>query len=144
MCVGQPIKKIEELGDGVFSQKMMGDGFFWRSTEKQLTIRAFEKAKVSMIFPTKHAITLRMKDVEIMIHYGLDTVVESGSGIECNLKMGQVVNKGDTLLVIDNEYYQEREYDTAVIYVFTNLEDLKYHMEILDEETGEVKINQHK
>lgn len=137
----QPIRNIVELEDGVFSKKMVGDGFFFESSDKILTIKAFEKCKVTMIAPTKHAIGLQMQDIEVMIHYGLDTVAEKGTGIECSLKKGQIVNKGDVLLEIDNNYYQENSYQTPVIYVFPNLEELEYNLKITDEQKGIVEFN---
>lgn len=141
ICLEQPIRNIVELEDGVFSKKMVGDGFFFESSDKILTIKAFEKCKVTMIAPTKHAIGLQMQDIEVMIHYGLDTIAEKGTGIECSLKKGQMVNKGDVLLEIDNNYYQENSYQTPVIYVFPNLEELEYNLKITDEQKGIVEFN---
>lgn len=140
LCIENAIQDITELEDGVFSEKMVGDGFFYKSEEDILTIRAFAKCKVNMMFPTKHALGLTLDGIDIMIHYGLDTVTENGKGIKCNLKQGQTVNKGDTLLVIDQKYYVENNYQTPVIYVFPNLEELKYKFEIIDMQAGEIEL----
>lgn len=140
ICLEHSIENIMALDDGVFSEKIIGDGFFFDTKEKIVTIRAFEKMRVTLISPTKHAIGLKMNDIEVMIHYGLDTVAENGNGITCSLKKGQAVNKGDVLLVVDNQYYQENGYQTPVIYVFPNLNELKYDLNIVDEITGEVEF----
>lgn len=58
--------------------------------------------EVTAAFPTGHAFGLKRKDgLECLIHVGMDTVQLNGKGFDVKAKQGQVVKKGDTLVVVD-------------------------------------------
>ena len=110
---------IEDVKDPVFSQKMMGDGFAIDSTGD--CIYACADAKITMLFPSNHAIGLTLENgMEILIHVGIDTVNENGKGFTCYCKQGDHVKKGDVLLKMDRAYLSEKNYDLTVIVIFTN------------------------
>lgn len=115
---------IEDVKDPVFSEKMMGDGFAIESTGD--TIYACADASIKMLFPSNHAIGLELKNgMEILIHVGIDTVNENGTGFSCLCKQGDHVVKGQPLLKMDRSYLLEKGYDLAVIVIFTNKDTYK-------------------
>ena len=115
---------IEAVKDPVFSEKMMGDGFAIESTSD--TIYACADAKVTMLFPSNHAIGLELENgMEILIHVGIDTVNENGNGFTCMCSQGDMVKKGQSLLKIDRAYLLEKGYDLTVVVIFTNKDSYK-------------------
>lgn len=113
------LQLIEDVKDPVFSKKMMGDGFAIIPTGD--TICACCDAKVTMVFPSNHAIGLTTEDgMEILIHIGIDTVNENGAGFQLLTSMDAQVNAGDALVKIDRNYLLEKGYDLTVILIFTN------------------------
>lgn len=110
---------IEEVKDPVFSQKMMGDGFAIDSDGD--TIYACADGEITMLFPTNHAIGLKLDGgMEVLIHVGIDTVNENGAGFSCFCKQGAHVTKGEALLKMDREYLKGKGYDLTVVVVFTD------------------------
>lgn len=115
---------IEDVKDPVFSEKMMGDGFAIASTGD--TIYACADAKIKMLFPSNHAIGLKLTSgMEVLIHVGIDTVNENGAGFSACCKQGDSVVKGQPLLNIDRTYLLEKGYDLTVIIIFTNKDTYK-------------------
>ena len=58
--------------------------------------------EVTAAFPTGHAFGLKRKDgLECLIHVGMDTVQLNGKGFDVKVKQGQMVKKGDALVVVD-------------------------------------------
>lgn len=110
---------IEDVNDPVFSKKMMGDGYAIESTND--TICACMDAKVTMVFPTNHAIGLTASDgMEVLIHIGIDTVSENGEGFQLLTKVDEEVSAGTPLVKIDRAALLEKGYDLSVIMIFTN------------------------
>ncbi|MGX8832957.1 PTS sugar transporter subunit IIA [Amedibacillus sp. YH-ame6] len=127
---------IEDVKDPVFSQKMMGDGFAIESTSD--TIYACADAKVTMLFPSNHAIGLELENgMEILIHVGIDTVNENGKGFSCMCSQGDMVKEGQPLLAMDRAYLLEKGYDLTVIVIFTNKDSYKeFEKESVTKVTG--------
>ena len=64
---------LAEIEDGVFSEKMVGDGFAVEPTGSQVYAPA--DCTVATVFGTKHAIGLTTPEgCELLIHLGIDTV----------------------------------------------------------------------
>lgn len=73
---------IEEVGDGVFSAKIMGDGM--AILPESGILYAPVDAVVAAVMPeSKHACGLRMENgMEMILHIGIDTVKMQGDGFE--------------------------------------------------------------
>ena len=68
---------LEALKDGVFSEKMMGDGYAVAPEEG--LVYAPISGVISSVFPTKHAIGITsVAGLEVLVHMGLDTVEMDG------------------------------------------------------------------
>jgi glucose-specific phosphotransferase system IIA component len=128
------VKSIEEVNDSIFSKKLMGDGFMIQPYNGELYAPC--DAKVAMVFPTKHAIGLTLKDgTEILIHFGLETVNLNGAGFETFVEQGEKVNENTLLLKADLNYIKEHAEDDCVVFVFTQISEDKK----IDITTGGVK-----
>jgi glucose-specific phosphotransferase system IIA component len=96
-----------EIPDQVFSSKMMGDGFAIKPANGMVYAPA--DCDVVMVFETSHAIGLKTKEnIEILIHFGIDTVKLNGVGFDVKVKEGMKVKKGDLLLVVDIDQIQDK------------------------------------
>lgn len=136
--VYSPIKgevvNITEVPDKVFSEKMMGDGIAI-IPETGEVVAPFD-GKVKMVFPTKHAIGLESKEgVELLIHFGLETVKLEGEGFEILVEADAHIVKGQTLMKVDLDYIKQHADSTITPIVITNLDNKEF--EIL--ETGSIE-----
>ncbi|WP_163100904.1 PTS sugar transporter subunit IIA [Peribacillus alkalitolerans] len=115
---------LEEVPDPVFAEKMMGDGLAIEPTEG--VIVAPIDGKVLQVFPTKHAIGLKTDaGTEILIHIGLETVGMKGEGFEAHVKEGDLVKKGDTLVIFDLNLVREKAKSLITPIIITNTAEMK-------------------
>ncbi len=118
------IKKLEDVPDPTFSEKMMGDGLAIVPSDGQVV--APLDGEVVQIFPTKHAVGIRGNaGVEVLIHIGLDTVSLDGEGFEAHVKQGDQVKVGDPLITFDVEYIRENATDVITPVIITNGNELE-------------------
>ncbi len=113
-------KNIEATPDPVFSQRMMGDGIMIEPKDGKLVAPA--KAEVSLVFPTLHAVGLKMDDgTEILLHFGLETVALNGQGFTSHIEKGQMVKPGDLLIEADLDYIKANATSDVLVMVFTSV-----------------------
>lgn len=108
---------VEEVGDGMFSEKIMGDGVaIWPSTNT--VVSPADGTIAAVMDGSKHAVAIRLKNgVEVLIHIGLDTVVMEGKGFELFVKLGDKVKCGDKLIAFDKEEIKKAGYPDVVMMV---------------------------
>ncbi|UZW14878.1 glucose PTS transporter subunit IIA [Clostridium pasteurianum] len=118
--VSGEVMDLEEVNDGVFSTKMMGDGF--AIEPENGTVLAPFNGIITSLFPTKHALSI-MSDlgVEILVHFGLETVNLNGEGFTAHVKEGDRVKAGDKLLTVDIDKIKDKVPATTVMVIFTEL-----------------------
>lgn len=93
------VMPITEVPDPVFSGKMMGDGFAVEPMDGQVVSPI--AGEVVTVFPTKHAIGLCTESgIELLIHFGMDTVELKGEGITVFVEEGQKVEAGTPLMAV--------------------------------------------
>ncbi len=110
---------LSEVPDKTFSSGMMGPGAAIVPTSGEVTAPA--DATVVTVFPTGHAIGLRLADgVEVLIHVGLDTVKMKGDGFEPLVKAGDTVTEGQPLLNVDLAKIEAAGYPTVTPVVVMN------------------------
>lgn len=110
---------LEQVADGVFSEKMVGDGFAVEPTDNQVYAPA--DCEVATVFGTKHAIGLTTTDgVELLIHLGIDTVQMNGAPFTIVVKEGDKLQKGDKIGSFDEKQILEAGYRTVTPVVVTN------------------------
>ncbi|MFR5601252.1 MAG: beta-glucoside-specific PTS transporter subunit IIABC [Lachnospiraceae bacterium] len=115
---------ISQVKDEAFASKAMGDGVGILPEEGKLYAPFDGSADV--VFPTGHAVGMTGENgVEILLHIGIDTVQLDGKGFKTYVNQGDHVKKGDLLVEFDQEMIEKEGYDTTVIYIVTNMDDVK-------------------
>ena len=91
---------LEEVPDAVFSEKILGDGCAIWPTEGR--IYSPVDGEVSSIAETKHAYGFTSEDgLEVLVHFGLETVALQGKGFTLHKKVGDKVRVGDLVAEAD-------------------------------------------
>lgn len=117
------VMELKEIGDGVFSEGMLGQGFAVDPLDGKVT--APFDCKVETVFDTKHAIGLSSGDVELLIHIGIDTVELNGKGFEVAVKDGDILKKGDLIALFDKKTISEAGYSVITPVVIANTDNFK-------------------
>ena len=116
------VKDISESSDETFASKVMGDGILVNPSEEIFVAPA--DAKVELIFPTKHAIGLSLKDgSQILMHCGINTVSMNGEGFEVYVEEGQEVKQGDKLIKMDLKKVKQAGHSTQTLMIVNELPD---------------------
>ena len=120
---------LEEVGDGVFSEGMLGKGVAIEPTVGRAVSPV--DGTVSTVFETKHAIGLTSDNgAEVLIHIGLDTVKLNGRYFSTHVKAGDKVKAGDLLVEFDIEKIKEAGYPIVTPVIITNTDSYE-NIEIL-------------
>ncbi len=115
---------LESVDDEVFSQKMVGDGVALMPVTGSFT--APIDGVVSKIFSTNHAYSIKSdKDLEVMVHIGLETVALEGQGFTRIAKEGDVVKAGDVIIEADLAYIKAHAKDIITPILITDESDVK-------------------
>ncbi|MGU9538848.1 glucose-specific PTS transporter subunit IIBC [Clostridium tepidum] len=116
------ILSITDVPDQVFSQKMMGDGF--AIDPKNGTVVSPVDGVITTLFPTKHAIGITADNgLELLIHFGIDTVNLKGEGLEALVEQDAKVKAGDPILKVDIDKIKDKVPSIITPIIFTNLTD---------------------
>lgn len=102
---------IEEVPDDVFSQKIVGDGIAIQPYEGK--IYSPIDGEIAAIVDSLHAYGIRAENgLEILVHFGLETVNLNGEGFTPCVKIGDKVKKGDLLSEVDLEFLEKNGINT--------------------------------
>ncbi|MBO0439624.1 beta-glucoside-specific PTS transporter subunit IIABC [Candidatus Enterococcus ikei] len=113
---------IETVSDATFSEQIMG--YTVAINPNSNKIKSPVEGEVIMIAETKHAIGLKSVDgLEILLHLGIDTVELQGKGFEPQVKVGDHVSVGDSIMSMDIKFIKESGYDPVVLTIITNSND---------------------
>ena len=116
------VKDISESSDETFASKVMGDGILVNPSEEIFVAPA--DATVELVFPTKHAIGLSLKDgSQILMHCGINTVSMNGEGFEVYVEEGQEVKQGDNLIKMDLKKVKQAGHSTQTLMIVNELPD---------------------
>lgn len=110
---------IEEIGDGVFSEKILGEGM-GIVPESQIVVAPAEGTVCTLMPDSCHAVGLILNDgTNILIHVGVDTVGMNGDGFSYFVKEGAKVKTGDKLLSFSKQKIESRGLNPVVVVVET-------------------------
>ncbi len=114
---------LADVGDGVFSAGMVGDGLAIRPESETLVAPA--KGRVTVLMEdSRHAVGLTLDDgTELLLHVGLDTVSMGGGGFTYLVTQGEEVVAGTPLLKFSREKIKEAGHPDTTILVVTNPAD---------------------
>ena len=109
---------IEDCSDDIFAHKLLGDGLMIRPLHGVVVSPC--DGTISMLYPTKHAIGIELDNgMELLIHFGINTVKLNGQGFELLVKINQRVKKGDLLWNADLHYIKENAVDDCLLMIVT-------------------------
>ncbi len=115
---------LDSVDDEVFSQQLVGDGVALMPISE--VFAAPIDGVISKIFSTNHAYSVKSdKDLEVMVHIGLETVALEGKGFERLLEEGAKVKAGDGIIKADLSYLKEHNKDTITPIVILEGSDVK-------------------
>lgn len=119
--------KIMEIGnvpDKVFSQKIMGDGFAIEPINGHVVSPV--NGVVSTLMESKHAVAITADNgLEMIVHFGMDTVNLQGEGFTALVKQGDTVKAGQPMLTVDFANVKGKVPSVITPVVFTNLPEGK-------------------
>lgn len=112
---------LEEVGDGVFSEKLIGDGIAVIPSDDQIVIPV--DGTVSFIMETGHAFGIKIPNgPEVLVHIGIDTVNEKGHGFEMLISEKQKVSVGVPAVVIRRKELEKKGYNMSVMVLIPEVE----------------------
>lgn len=121
---------LKEVGDGVFSEGVMGDGM--AIIPESETLYAPADATVEVLMPeSRHACGLKLANgMEILLHIGIDTVGMHGDGFEYLVEEGQNVSAGTPLIRFDREKIKAAGHPDVTVCIITeegNAKEIQIH-----------------
>ena len=118
------IVALESVDDEVFSQKLVGDGVAVIPMSNMF--KAPIDGVVNKIFSTNHAYSIKSpKDLEVMVHIGLETVALDGKGFTRIANEGDEVKAGDVIIEADLAYISEHAKDIITPVIIMEESDVK-------------------
>lgn len=111
---------ITKVPDQVFAQKIMGDGFAIEPIDG-IVISPVDGTVISLP-DSKHAVGIMADNgLEIIVHFGIDTVNLKGEGFTALVKQGDKIAVGQELLKVDLAKVKGKVPSVITPVVFTNL-----------------------
>ena len=105
------IVPLNEVPDTVFAEKVIGDGIAIEPSEGR--IYSPVNGEITQIADTKHAYGIKSEEgLEILIHFGLETVALNGEGFNVKVKVGDKVKAGDMIAKVDMEFMIKKGINT--------------------------------
>lgn len=113
---------LSQVKDGMFSEGIMGPGAAILPDEGKMY--APFSGTVSMVFDTKHAISLTADNgMEVLIHIGIDTVNLKGKYFRIHTAAGEKVKKGQLLADFDLANIKKEGYSVVTPVILVNGEN---------------------
>ena len=117
------IVNIEDVPDVVFSEKIVGDGVAVRPIGNKIV--APVDGVIGKIFETNHAFSMESKEgVELVVHFGIDTVELKGEGFTRIAQEGQSVKRGDTVIEFDLALLESKAKSVLTPIVISNMDEI--------------------
>ena len=130
---GQTIP-LEETGDEVFAEKLVGDGIAVMPEEGAFYAPC--DGTVQSVAKTSHAYSITSDDgLDVLVHIGIDTVEMNGEGFDAKVKDGEKVKRGQLICNADIELIKSRGFSTVTPVVISNIDDVSF----IDRREGNIK-----
>jgi glucose-specific phosphotransferase system IIA component len=119
--------RLEQVPDQAFAQKRMGDGVAIIPSNGKL-MAPFDGFVLHLV-STKHAIIVQhASGLQLLMHFGLNTVHLQGKGFTAHVASGDLINAGQLMLEIDLDFIKSSGYSTWTPIVVAN-EDYRVHID---------------
>jgi len=120
--LGGTIIPLQEIGDGVFSEGILGNGCGIKPLDSRI-FAPFD-GEVIQVAETKHALGLKSNaGIELLVHVGLDTVAMHGAGFRPLVKLGDKIRFGQLLMEFSISKIKAAEHPVTTIVVVTNSDE---------------------
>lgn len=130
------VHPLVEAADPVFSEKMMGEGYFVEPVDGEIFSPV--AGKITTIFPTKHAIGITTDSgLEVLLHMGINTVELAGKPFDVLVTAGQSVTPETQVASVDLAAIKAAGKGTSMMVLITNMDDVETYVL---EKNGEVKL----
>lgn len=97
---------LDQVPDPVFAEKIVGDGVAIQPTDGK--IYSPVDGEMASVADTLHAYGFRTEDgLELLVHFGLETVGLKGECFEAYVKAGDKVKAGQLIAKVDMKYLKE-------------------------------------
>lgn len=136
------ILSLDKVPDPTFAQGLLGMGVGIEPLESGY-VKAPVSGKIIQLFETKHAFVVETSEgVNVLTHFGLNTVKLNGEGFEAIAKEGDEVKAGDPIVKFDYEFLKANADSVITPVVVLESEDYKLVEPILGETcvAGETEI----
>ncbi len=119
------VMELKEVGDGVFSEGIMGEGI--AIAPENDTLYAPADGVVSVLMEdSKHACGLTLANgAELLLHIGIDTVDMQGDGFQYLVAEGQEVKVGTPLIRFDREKIKAAGHPDTTVCIVTEPANIK-------------------
>lgn len=114
---------VTKVQDEVFSARIMGDGYAIRPDQSTEYCEVYSPVSgiVTTVFPTKHAVGIRMDNgLDILVHFGIDTVEMEGRPFELFVAINDKVTPDTKLAAINLTALRDAHKITDLIVVCTS------------------------
>ena len=132
---------LAEVGDGVFSAGILGDGM--AIVPESETLYAPADAEVAALMPdSRHACGLKLANgMEVLLHIGIDTVSMNGDGFEYLVQEGQKITAGTPLIQFDRAKIKAAGHPDVTVCIISNpgdAQEIRFHtgMTVKEKETA--------
>lgn len=110
---------VEEIGDGVFSAKVLGDGI-GIIPDSETVVAPADGVVSTVMEGSNHAVGITLNHgADILIHVGVDTVGMNGDGFTCPVKVGDKVKAGDVILTFSKSKIEAAKLNPVVVVIET-------------------------
>ena len=118
MPIAGDILAASDIPDPAFAAGALGASFAISPTDG--TVRSPVNGAIATIFPTRHAIGIEADNgLEILIHFGIDTVKLDGAGFTALVKEGERVSAGQAILQVDLDAIRDKVPSLITPIIFT-------------------------
>ena len=122
--VSGKILPIEDVPDVVFSERIAGDGIAIKPEGDKL-VAPFD-GTIVQVFETNHAFAIRSeKNIEVLVHFCIDTMDLRGKGFKRLAESGQKVHKGDPIIGFNLKELESSAHSTVTPVVISNMGELE-------------------
>ena len=122
MPIAGDILAASDIPDPAFAAGALGASFAINPTDG--TVRSPVNGTIATVFPTRHAIGIEADNgLEILIHFGIDTVKLDGAGFTALVKEGERVSSGQAILQVDLDAIRDKVPSLITPIIFTAYDD---------------------
>lgn len=131
---------LDQVSDEVFSQKVLGDGLAVIPSEGKIFSPV--NGEISSIAETKHAYGFTADNgLEVLVHFGLETVALQGQGFTPHVQVGDRVKAGDLVAEVDMEFLKSKQINTITpVLICDGMDDMQIETAAGMVKTGDTVI----